>query len=84
MNTNTENRMQIRPILYSSQPIRLQIGVGVGVGGSGQFDPPCGFSKNVSCKERVKPWFIVTLSDILRHISPENFIEFDITLLQRN
>ena len=48
-------------------------------GGRGQFDPPpppCGFSKNVSSKERVKPWFFVTCNIILRHIFPENFIEF--------
>ena len=25
------------------------------LGGGGQFDPPCGFSKNVSSTERVKP-----------------------------
>ena len=41
----------------------------------GQFDAPCGFSKNVSSKERVKPWFSVTFSIILSHIFPENFIE---------
>ena len=35
----------------------------------------CGFSKNVSSKERVKP-FSVTFDIILRHIFPENFIEF--------
>ena len=23
-----------------------------------QFDPACGFSKNASSKERVKPWFL--------------------------
>ena len=37
--------------------------------------PPCGFSKNVSYKERVKPWFFVTCSIILRYIFPEIFIE---------
>ena len=42
-----------------------------------QFDPPaCGFSKNVSSKERVKPSFSVTFNIILRHIFLENFIEF--------
>ena len=31
----------------------------------GQFDPlPCGFSKNVSFKERVKSWFFVTFNVI--------------------
>ena len=46
--------------------------------GGGQFDPssPCGFSKNVSSKERVKPWFFVTFNIILSNIFPENFIEF--------
>ena len=36
---------------------------------------PCGFSKNVSSKERVKPWFFVTFSIIMSHIFPQNFIE---------
>ena len=46
--------------------------------GGGQFDPssPCGFSKNVSSKESVKPWFFVTFNIILKHIFRENFIEF--------
>ena len=35
-----------------------------------------GFLKNVSSKERVKPWFFMTFNNILRHIFPENFIEF--------
>ena len=42
----------------------------------GQFEPHRGFLKNVSSKARVKPWFFVTFSNILRHIFPENFIEF--------
>ena len=46
-----------------------------------QFDSPlppspCGFSKSVSSKERERPWFFVTFNIILRHIFPENFIEF--------
>ena len=41
-----------------------------------QFDPPCGFSKTVSSKEKVKLWFFVTFSIILKDIFPENFIEF--------
>ena len=41
-----------------------------------QFDLPCGFSKNVSSKERVKLWFFANFKIILRHIFPENFIEF--------
>ena len=53
--------------------------------GWGQFDPHptphppppnlCGFSKNVSSKERMKPWLFVTFNIIVRHIFPENFIE---------
>ena len=48
-----------------------------------RFDPPlpdpphplCGFLKNVSSKERVKPWFSVTFNIIISPIFPENFIE---------
>ena len=36
----------------------------------------CGFSKNVSSKEMVKPCFFFTFSIILKRIFPENFIEF--------
>ena len=35
----------------------------------------CGFSKNVSSKERVKSWFFVTFNIIISYIFPENFIE---------
>ena len=46
--------------------------------GRGQFDPPpphpCGFSKNLSSKERVKPCFFL-FDFIISHIFPENFIE---------
>ena len=42
----------------------------------GQFDSLCGFLKNVSSTEMVKPWFFVTFNIILKHIFPENFIEF--------
>ena len=49
----------------------------LGEEGRGQFDPhPCGFSKNLSSKVRLKPWILVTFNIILRHIFPENFIEF--------
>ena len=45
-------------------------------GYGGQFDPlPCGFSKNVSSKERVKPCLFVTFNIITSHIFPENFIQ---------
>ena len=48
------------------------------LGLGGQIDPllACGFLKNVSSKERVRPWFFVTLNIILKYIFPENFIEF--------
>ena len=42
---------------------------------SPQFDPSCGFSKNVSSRERVKPWLFLTFNIIISHIFPENFIE---------
>ena len=41
---------------------------------------PNDFSKIVSSKEREKPWFFVTFNIILRHIVPENFIEFPLVL----
>ena len=44
--------------------------------GGSQITPSCGFSKNISSKERVKPWFFVTFNIILKHIFPESFIEF--------
>ena len=40
-----------------------------------QFNPPCGFSKNVSFKERVKPWLFWTFNIIISHIFSEIFIE---------
>ena len=44
--------------------------------GRGQTDPPpCSFSKSLSSKERVKPWFFVTFNIITSHIFPENVIE---------
>ena len=36
--------------------------------------PPCGFSKNASIKEKVKPWFFVTFI-VISHIFPQTFIE---------
>ena len=45
--------------------------------GDGPFDShPCGFSKNVSSKETVKPCLFMTFNIIISHIFPENFIEF--------
>ena len=41
----------------------------------GQFDPYCGFFKNVSAKEIVNSRFFVTFNIILSHIIIENFIE---------
>ena len=37
--------------------------------------PLSGFPKNVSSKERVKPWFPVTFNIVISHILPEIFIE---------
>ena len=37
--------------------------------------PKCGFTQNISSRERVKPWFFVSFN-IISHIFPENFIEF--------
>ena len=45
-------------------------------GRGGDLTPlPCGFSKTVSSKDRVKYWFIVTFNIIINHIFPENLIE---------
>ena len=44
--------------------------------GGSIWPPPCGFSKNVSSKERVKRWFFVAFDIVLKYIFPENFIEF--------
>ena len=42
-----------------------------------QIDPrSCVFLKNVSSIEKVEPWFFVTFNIILKHMFPENFIEF--------
>ena len=35
----------------------------------------CGFSKNVSSKEILKPWNFETFNIIISHIFPESFIE---------
>ena len=40
-----------------------------------QLTRPCGFSKNVFFKERIKPWFFVTFNIIISYILPEIFIE---------
>ena len=44
-------------------------------GGVNLFYPLCGFSENVSSKEKVKPCFFVTFNIIISYIFPENFIE---------
>ena len=44
-------------------------GGGEGGGWGCQLEPPsCGFLKNVSSKERVKLWYVVTFNIILKHI----------------
>ena len=37
--------------------------------------PFCGFSKNESSEERMKPWFFATFNIAITHIFPQNFIE---------
>ena len=50
-------------------------------GWGGQFDPaPVIFSKNVSSKERVKPWLFAAFNIIIRHIFSEIFIEIPQTV----
>ena len=39
------------------------------------INPLCDFSKDVSSKQRVQPYFFVTFNIIISHIFPENFIE---------
>ena len=41
----------------------------------GQIALPCGFSKNVCSKEKVKPWFFVAFNNSISHIFPKNIIE---------
>ena len=36
---------------------------------------PCGFSKNVSSRERVESRFFVTSNISISHIFPEDFVE---------
>ena len=46
------------------------------VRGDGEFDsPPCGFSKNICSRERMKPWFFVTFNISISHIFSKNFIQ---------
>ena len=40
-----------------------------------QFDLPCGFSKNVSSRKRVKHCFFVAFNIISIEIFPKNFFE---------
>ena len=41
----------------------------------GQIALPCGFSKNVCSKEKVKPWFFVAFNNSISHIFHKNIIE---------
>ena len=66
-------------MILKSRSIRRRCSVKKGAlnpktAGGSQFDPLCGFSKNVSSKAKVKPWFFVTFNIIKSHIFPENFI----------
>ena len=40
-----------------------------------QFDFLCGFLKNVSFKEMVKPWLFVTFNIMISHLFSDNYIE---------
>ena len=35
----------------------------------------CGFTKNITSNQKVKPWFFVTFDIIIIHIFPDSFIE---------
>ena len=51
--------------------------------GRGSIWPhPCGFSKNISSKERDKPCFLVSFNIIISYIFPENFIDVLQTILK--
>ena len=44
----------------------------------GQFDSlPCGFSKNLFFRERMKTWFFATFNIILSHIPKNSFRKFE-------
>ena len=46
-----------------------------GRGKGGNLTPPRDFSKNISSKESMKPWFYVTFNIVINHIFLKNFIE---------
>ena len=58
--------------------LNLKTARGKGEGEGVNLTPPSTavVFKKVSFKEKVKPWFFVTFNIILRHIFPENFIDF--------
>ena len=43
--------------------------------GGGNLTPPVVFPKMYPSKERLNPWFFMTINIIISHIFPENFIE---------
>ena len=47
----------------------------LGGGGGHQFDFTCGFSKNASSRERIRPWCFVTFNIIISQFFPENLIK---------
>ena len=67
IHTVCKSRIEIRHKLMEIFLILKRLG--------GQFDPFCGFFKNVSAKEMVNSWLFVTFNIIINHIIPENFIE---------
>ena len=69
------NNLCIYFLFFSvTEPLTFITLKGLQGGGGGQFERPCGFSKNVSSKT-VEPCFIVTCSIIISHIFPQNLIE---------
>ena len=76
MLTQSYKRTSVAPRLTTLQSIVFcTFNPKTAEGGGGGW-PPSGFSKSVSSKEKKKPWFFVIFNIILRHIFPENFIEF--------
>ena len=53
----------------------LTLTKGLGRGRGNFTPPPCGFSKTVFSRKRVKPCFFVTFDNIINHTLPENVIE---------
>ena len=70
---NKKYKQETEELIHENLTLK-QLGEGV------NLSPLCGFSKNLSSKENVKPWFFVTINIILKYIFPENFIEFPLVV----